>query len=64
MSSARDELAQHWRDAQRVVAQTLPACAVVETRGLSLQSDGVHFDTAGVMALGEAFATVLDRARG
>jgi hypothetical protein len=44
------------REAQRQVAIATPRCAWVETLRFGLRSDGVHFDTAGVMALGAAMA--------
>ncbi len=44
------------RAAQVTVAETVPNCAWVETNTLSLRADGVHFDTAGVSALGAAMA--------
>lgn len=52
------------RAAQDAVAHDLPGCAIVETSGLTLGPDGVHLDTAGVMALGNAFAAALQGLQG
>ena len=43
------------RVAQQQVAATLPACMVIETSGLPLQPDGVHFSLPGVLQLGRSF---------
>jgi hypothetical protein len=51
------------RQAQSVVAESLPRCATVDSSAFSLREDGIHFDTAGVMALGRAFAAALRRFR-
>ena len=47
------------RAAQLAVAQGAPRCTAVDASALPLCTDGVHFDTAGVMALGCAFAAGL-----
>lgn len=47
------------RDAQAAIADTIPACAAVETSGLPRQADRVHLDTTGVLALGRTFAAAL-----
>ncbi len=49
------------RIAQANVAASTPVCAIVDTTGLSLQDDHTHFDTAGVMTLGNRFAEALQR---
>jgi hypothetical protein len=49
------------RTAQASVAAQLEACAAIETNGLSLQADGVHFDAKSQLALGRAFAAALLR---
>jgi lysophospholipase L1-like esterase len=49
------------RAAQVAIAEALPNCAWIDTDALSLQADGVHFDTAGVGALGAAMAAALRR---
>lgn len=47
------------RSAQAGVVRDVAGCASVETSGMSLGPDGVHLDTAGVIALGSAFASAL-----
>ena len=49
------------RQAQIDVAATEPRCATVETTGLPLMQDRVHFATAGLMALGRSLAAALQR---
>lgn len=44
------------RKAQRDVARDTIRCGLVDTTGFGLRSDGIHFDTAGVMSLGTAMA--------
>jgi hypothetical protein len=43
------------RAAQQQVAAALPACTVIDTSGLPLEPDGVHFSLPGVLQLGRAF---------
>ena len=47
------------REAQQRVAQVAPSCVAIETAGLPLQPDGVHFSVAGTLWLGRAFVTPL-----
>lgn len=47
------------RDAQAGTAGEHPACAAIDTSGLPMLADLTHFDTAGVIALGERFAAAL-----
>ena len=51
------------RNAQFAVAAELPRCLCVDTRGLLMQSDGVHFDTAAALELGRRLAAALARVR-
>jgi hypothetical protein len=51
------------RDAQFAVAAELPRCLCVDTRGLLMQADGVHFDTAAALELGRRLAAALARLR-
>lgn len=46
------------RAAQAAVARTLPGVYLVDTQGLSRYDDGLHYDTAGQLALGRRFARV------
>jgi hypothetical protein len=43
------------RLAQQRIAATVPACTAIETSGLPLQPDGVHFSLPGVLQLGRCF---------
>jgi len=49
------------RAAQLAVAAEQPACAVVETSGLSVQANETHFDDAGLMSLGLLLSAELQR---
>jgi len=44
------------RAAQAALARTVPGVYLVDTDGLSRDDDGVHYDTAGQLALGRRFA--------
>lgn len=52
---------QEVRDAQAAVARADTATELVDTSNLSIQLDGVHFDTAGVIELGRLFAAAAAR---
>jgi len=52
---------QEVRDAQAAVARSDPAAELVDTSDLPTKLDGVHFNTAGVIALGHRFVTAAGR---
>ncbi|QEG00617.1 Arylsulfatase [Stieleria maiorica] len=49
--------------AHREVAAELPACALVESTGLTLKSDNVHFDRQSLLEFGRRYAEALAEIR-
>jgi len=60
ITDAGEPFAQMVRDAQDAVGRADPLVIVVDTDGLTMREDNLHYDTAGLASLGRAFWATLE----